>query len=288
MSLLEMQRVLGKVLTDETLRNAFLSDPNSVFSGYRLTPREAESLSKIDTERLKIYADSLKEGRVGLALTAFPMTRFLMAKEIKNFVTRYCQEVPPLPVTSSPMFNEAKLFYGFLTRLAADGEIKAKYVADVLEYEKTLFFIANSVEASSSAAAFAGANREMGDDLGGEMIWDLKPVKGAHAETASFNYDVVELSSHLVKEEMPELGPKRTLLLFSKIPGEVGVRTLKINKATMDLISRCDRTKTTGTILSELATAYNKVSEPEKANLVAACLRILKKLYNSSVIMFDK
>ncbi|MCA1568640.1 MAG: Os1348 family NHLP clan protein [Acidobacteria bacterium] len=286
MSVLEMQRLLGKVLTNEDLRNAFLRDPHSVCQTYELTPRERESLSLIDANRFKIYAASLQEGRVSLALVAFPLTKLVLSEEGGPLVARYCKENPPLPVSSSPMFNEAMVFYSFLNKLVATGEMKSKYLRDVLEYEKNLFFIGNDVETSRSSSDFARLNREIIDNLTDEVMLDSKPIKGAHAEVVSFDYDVIELAALLAKQEMPDLETKHTYLLFSKVPNEVGIKTSKINKSTMRLILMCDGTRKTEAILSELARDNGTESKDVVARLTSACLPILRQLCKSSVITF--
>lgn len=287
MSVLEMQRLLGKVLTNENLRNAFLRDPRGLCETYELTPRERESLSLIDPDRLKIYATSLQEGRVSLALAAFPLTRFVLSgEEGDGLVARYCKEHPPLPVSASPMFNEAKIFYGFLAKLAAAGEFKSRYLRDVLEYEKNLFFLGNDAEVSRSSGNFAGANRRLLDDLTDEAMLNSKPVKGDHAVVASFDYDVVELAAALARQEMPEAEPKPTYLLFSKVPNSVGIKTSKINRSTMRLISMCDGTRTTQDILAGLAGGHGAEAEAAVKRLASACLPILRQLCESSVITF--
>src|SRR5262245_4782747 len=220
MSLLNMQRLLGKILTDEQLRDTFLKEPERVFDEYELTPREMESLRKLDAERLTFYASALKRRRIVVGLRAFPLTKFLISNELNQFVTTYCQEFPPTADGAAYMLDEYMGFYQFLVRLIADGKLSSNYLEDVLEYEKNLFFIGNNVDASRSASEFARANRMLPDDFTMDLIWNLKPITGPHVEASSFTYDVIALGSHLSNRELPDLAPKTTYLLFSKIPNE--------------------------------------------------------------------
>ena len=288
MSLFNMQSLLGKILTDEQLRNNFLNAPERVFDGYELTQREMESLRNLDTERLIFYTSGINRHRIDVAFKAFPLTKFLVSDEIKQFVATYCQEFPPTLDSAAPALREFIWFYQFLVRLIADGKLRSKYLEDILEYEKSLFFIENSVEASRSASEFARANRMLLDDFTMDLIWNLKPARGAHGEASSFTYDVIELVSYLSGREIPELAPKTTYLLFSKIPNEVGVRTSKINKATMDLVSLCDGDRTTGAVLSKLAGANDLELERDGAKLAGTCLPIFRQLCKFAVITFKQ
>jgi|SRR5262245_31010669 len=286
MSLFKMQSLLGRILIDDQLRNAFFKDPERVFDGYELTHREMESLRKLDADRLNFYASGLKRRRIDIALKAFPLTKFLASDEINQFVATYCQEFPPTLDSAAHALREHIGFYQFLVRLIADGKLRSKYLADILEYEKNLFFIGNGVEASRSASEFARANRMLPDDFTMELIWNLKPTRGAHAEASSFTYDVIELASYLSGREVPDLAPKTTYLLFSKIPDALGVRTSKINKATLDLVSLCDGARTTGAVLSKLAGANDLETGGDGAKLAAACLPIFRQLCKFAVITF--
>jgi hypothetical protein len=288
MSLFNMQRLLGKILTDEQLRNNFLKDPKRVFDGYELTQREMESLRNLDAERLIFYTSGINRHRIDVAFKAFPLTKFLVSDEIKQFVATYCQEFPPTLDSAVPALREHIRFHQFLVRLIADGKLRSKYLEDILEYEKNLFFIGNSVEASHSASEFARANRMLPGDFTMDLIWNLKPAGGVHVEASSFTYDVIELASYLSGREVPELGPKATHLLFSKIPNELGVRTSKINKATLDLISFCDGARTTGAVLSKLACANDSEIERGGAELAATCLPIFRQLCKFAVITFKQ
>lgn len=286
MSLSNMQSLLGRILTDEQLRNAFFKSPERVFDGYELTQREMESLRKLDAHRLSFYTSDLKRRRIDIALKAFPMTKFLVSDEINQFVAAYCQQFPPTLDSAVPALREQIRFYQFLLQLIADGKLRSKYLEDILEYEKNLFFIGNSVEASRSASEFARANRSLPDDFTMELIWNLKPTRGAHVEASSFTYDVIELVSYLSGREVPELAPKATYLLFSKIPNELGVRTSKINRATLDLVLLCDGARTTGAILSKLVGANDLEMERDGATLAATCLPIVRRLCKFAVITF--
>ena len=287
-SLFNMQSLLSAILTDEQLRDVFLTNPERVFDRYELSSREMESLRKLDAERMVFYASALKLRRTDIAFKAFPMTKFLVSDEIGQFTAAYCQEFPPAIDSANPVLREYIEFYEYLARLAADGKLRSKYVSDILEYEKTIFLLGNRVEASRSASEFAQANGLLPDDFTMDLIWNLKPTTGVHVEAAVFTYDVIELASHLGNLEEPDMAPKMTYLLFSKTPDELGVKKSRVNKATLDLVSLCDGTLTTRAILAKLADVDDLEIERDGAKLAATCLPIFKQLCSLAVISFKQ
>jgi len=288
MSLRNMQNVLARILTDDNLRETFLRNPEIISQENELTWREQESLRNLDQERLVIYADGLKGGRIALVLQAFPLMKFLASKEIRGFTDVYCRQSPPLSAISmSPMYHEVLKFYRFFAPLAASGKLASKYARDILEYEYNICVIGNSVEASKSAIAFAEAKPALPEDFTWEMIRYLKPRTGSHSIITKFDYDVVELISHLVNQELPDLEPKITYLLFFKKTDQRGVRKNKITKATADLLSLCDGAESIEVTISNLTSKYGITSNLGKERLAGGCLSILRELYKSTVITFE-
>jgi len=287
MSLLGMQRVISRILTDKQFRTAFTDDPQGVISAYELTPKEIRSVKALDLKAASSYARLLAEGRVGLALNAFPLSRILLLPDIHRYIDEYCQENPPTPATLSPMFFESMIFYAFILKVIERGDPVSPYLRDVIEYEKNLFYIANSVEASASASRFAADNQKWGGGLSLEAVGPLKPVKGEHAQVVRFRYKVTELLPLIERQEVPTVGEDPMDLLFFKRPLHVGVKTCKINCSTRELLESCDGSRTTNTIIVDLWRTAGATTNAARDCIAAGVIRILDYLQASAVIRFD-
>lgn len=284
MSLLDMQRVFSKILTNDRFRSDFIADPERVCSVYDLESSEIKSLVSLDMSVVAKYAMMLKESRVSLALEALPVTSLLLGHDVHAISERYAQECPPVPASSSPMFNEARMFQQYLLGLVDSGELKTKYVREVSTYEMTLFFLANDVSCSETAKAFTRDNAGAADaDLDGEAL-KLKPLRGQHARLVTFRYNIVELMPMIANGESPDVPEQATHMLFYKIPHEVGVKTNRVNGPTKDLLELCDGTRSVESLLSELSGRYGVKTEAAKAKLEAGCLAALRQLVQTSVV----
>jgi hypothetical protein len=284
--MLDMQRVLSKVLTSDDFRQIFLTDPNQACRDYNLTPKELESLKALNVERMSSYAIILRDGRIGLALKAFPVTQTLLPEDFHKFTVRYTREYPPITLPGSGMYNEAMMLFHFIVRLIEEGELAHPHLRDALEYEKNLFAIGSRLDASLSAQAFASANAALPEEFTEARLGHLKPIKGEHAEVSSFNYNIIELIPYLSRRESHEFNEERTYILFHKVPEQPGVKISKVNKATHDLIKLCTSEHTVSGIISELASLSGITSVDGKAELASRGLKMFKLLIKANVIKF--
>jgi hypothetical protein len=284
MSLLDMQRMFSKILTDNRFRSEFIADPERVCGVYDLEASEVKSLVSLDMSVVVKYAMMLQESRVSLALEALPVTKLLLGHDVHAISELYAQDCPPVPASSSPMFNEARMFHQYLINLVDAGELKTKYVREVSTYEMTLFFLASDVSCSETARTFARDNDGVADaGLGGEAL-KLKALKGEHARLVTFRYNIVELMPLIANGESPNVPEQATHMLFYKIPHEVGVKTNRVNGPTKDLLDLCDGTRPVKSLLSELSGRYGVKTEAARAKLEAGCFAALKHLLQTSVV----
>jgi hypothetical protein len=287
MSMIEMQRLLSRILTDADFRQVFVNDPQEACGAYVLTSKEADSLKAIDRVRMESYALMLRDGRVGLGLKAFPVTSRLLPPDFHNFSVRYVSEYPPVPGPGAPMLLEAMTLYRFIAGLVAEGSLDVPYLREVLEYEKNLFLIGNDLEIAALANACAAANACLPEDLTEDEVRHLKPCSDGHVLVSRFGLNVIELLSHLSKGRTPEACPEEeTYILFLKIPHHAGVSISRLNKVTANLLGLCSGERTTAELLAELASDAGITSDAGKAELAVRCVGMLKQLVKSNIITF--
>lgn len=287
MSMIEMQRLLSRVLTDADFRQAFVDDPQEACGAYVLTSKEVDSLKAIDRVRMESYALMLRDGRVGLGLKAFPVTSRMLPPDFHNFAARYVREFPPVPGAGAPMLLEAMTLYRFIARLVAEGSLDVPYLGDVLEYEKNLFLLGNDLELAELANACAAENARPPEDFTEVGLRHLRPCKGGHVQVGHFRIDIVELLSRLSNGLKPEACPEEeTHILFLKIPHHAGISVSRLNKVTANLIGLCDGERTTAELLAELASNLGIASDAGNAELAVRCVGMLKQLVKSNAITF--
>lgn len=291
MSMIEMQRVLSKVLTDDDFRQAFADDAQEACGAYTLTAKELGSLKAIDKVRMESYSTLLREGRIGFGLKAFPVTARMLQPVFRRFIPRYVREYPPLPTTGSPLLFEAMSLYRFIARLIGEGSLDVQHLSDVLEYEKTLYFIGNDPKVAARANACAEENSRLPVELAEDVtVRHLKPLKGDHAEVSRFSLNVIELLPLLDAGQAPEVSPpeEETYVLFLKTPHQPGVNISRINKATANLINLCDGRHTTAELIEELAGEAGLESDAGRSEQARRCVGLLSRLLKSNVISFGQ
>lgn len=59
MSQQEVERVIGRAVTDETFRQQLIDDARGTCAGYDLTEDEIESLERLDSQSMQMFAGTL-------------------------------------------------------------------------------------------------------------------------------------------------------------------------------------------------------------------------------------
>jgi hypothetical protein len=59
MSQSEVERVIGRAVTDEVFRKTLIDNARQACTGYDLTEEELDALEKLDAESMKAFAGSL-------------------------------------------------------------------------------------------------------------------------------------------------------------------------------------------------------------------------------------
>jgi hypothetical protein len=256
MTLLDMQRVLSRILTDKAFQRSFIEGDEPDPAAYRLTGRELSSLRDLRWDRVGRHAELLAHGRLELALKSLPLTRLLLRGQLYEHLDRFCAEYPPTPEAASHAWTEGSRLCDFATRLISEEILRPAWAADLVRYERILLALATSAEAAASAIRTSELN-----DAGQEPGWPsahLVAVTGPHAEVASFGYPLVDLIP-MLQDGHPPTSVHRLerplLLLFYKAP-RGPVRIVRINEPTAALINSCDGDQTVAGVTDLLSARF--------------------------------
>jgi hypothetical protein len=246
MTLLDMQRVLSRILTDKAFQRSFIEGDEPDPAAYRLTGRELSSLRGLRWDRVGLHAELLAHGRLELALKSLPLTRLLLHGQLYEHLDRFCAEYPPTPEAASHAWTEGSRLCDFATKLISEEMLRPGWAADLVRYERILLALATSAEAAASAIRISELNDEQPGPEPGWPSAHLVPVTGPHAEVASFSYPLVDLIP-MLQDGHPPISVHRLerplLLLFYKAP-RGPVRIVRINEPTAALINSCDGDQT--------------------------------------------
>lgn len=61
MSQSEVERVIGRAVTDESFRQALIADARAACQGYNLSEEELDALEKLDNSSLQAFAGTLDQ-----------------------------------------------------------------------------------------------------------------------------------------------------------------------------------------------------------------------------------
>jgi hypothetical protein len=269
MTLLDMQRVFSRILTDKEFQRSFSKGEEPASATYQLTERELESLRGLRWDRVGLHAELLAHSRLELALKALPLTSLLLGKQLHEQLDRFCAEYPPTPQAASAVLVEATRLCDFASKLIGEGVLKPAWAADVIRYERILVALATSFEAAASAIRVTELNAEEGWPP--SSPGDLVPVTGPHAEVAWFSYPLPDLLPVLQDGGVPDdVRPleRPLLILFHKSP-RGPVQVVRINEATAVLIESCDGDRTIAGVAERLSCWFGPSAET-RARVIAA------------------
>jgi hypothetical protein len=246
MTLLGMQRTLGRILTDASFRRAFQDGDPAPDVSAELTPGELERLRALRWDLVTRYAGRIANGRFETALEPMPRTRHLLQEQLRSCREQYCQEYPPLPRDEDLVLVELNRMSQFILGLFSEGILAPDYAREILIYEKTVAILRKGYAAWESATQVARLNAGPGAQPSGDPS-DLVPVSGPHAVVESFRYDLPGLVRRLDSGETPARADPLTqplLLLFVKRPGALHPQAVKVNELTAALLRAIDGRRT--------------------------------------------
>jgi hypothetical protein len=248
MTLLDMQRVVGRILTDRVFREAFVAGGTWDEDDYDLSERELRNIRGLRFDRLSQHADGLEHGRLELGLKPLPLTEKLLHSQLREQLARFCREFPPLPESDSVVLVESSRMARFLQRLGSEGSLDPIWAADLAQYEQTIFRLTVGQDAARSALKSQELNKSWSDS---NSVLGATPVGGSHVQVLSFCYPISEIVAELRIERVPTLTQLHDpqLVLFQRVAGELNVNILRINPATAELVEACDGHRTTRDVI---------------------------------------
>lgn len=258
MSLLEMQRALCHVLTDQQVRDAYLMDPGSALGIFDLSEQEKTCLLSLDRGRLQRYSQMLLATRLDLAFKALPRIRKCFFSEfIAVFAEEYGKKFPPIPVPDrSPMLKEVSFVRDFLYQLIASRRITIPAFENVLRYELTMFFLANEPAVNDAAQVYEAAwNSSREAEIDSECFAMTSPS----ARLEDFDFDVLQQPSGQESLALPRLAKSMTVI-FQKRANVKRVRVFRASAGTAALLRKCDGTLNVRAVCERLSTSSNHPS----------------------------
>lgn len=257
MTLLDMQRVFSRILTDRDFHRAFVAGDESVCAPYDLTERELRSLRGLRWDWVGLHVDLLAHSRLEMALKGLPLTELVLHKQLHGHLDRFCREFPPVPEANSQLYVEATRLCRFIRRLTAEGTLTPAWGGEVATYEHTALTLSISTDAAESSAAAADLNARWSGSTGD--LDAVIPVAGPHVRVVTFGFPLLDLLSRLDDGEVPEqVAPaERPLtIMFHKLPGVYPTQTAKINAPTAALLDLCDGDRTLRAVLDVLVDRF--------------------------------
>lgn len=277
MSVLQMQRAFGRILTDAEERREFLADRTAYIARYDLAGRERESLSQLDAGRLQQYARLVIATRIDLPLNVLPLSRALLPDDfVDRYGPRFMREYPASPTAEgSPQLREVNLLVEYLRLLLDEGKLQVGKLADALLYEATAFRLSNDPELDAARRAFEEQQvRATGQSLSKESRLVRSP--GTALKAFEGGIPAHGTGPTPLRGETAE-GPARALML--KRTGERKVHVFALNHAVWDFLQLCDGRRT----LQQIAKALG--ADEDSANL-AKCEALARDFLQRGVLGF--
>lgn len=285
MTLLAVQQVLSRVLTDPGFREAFFREPASVSVEYPLSERELASLAGLDQRRVETCAAMLLRDRVRFALYAFPASAHVLGPLMPELAPRFARRFPPVPTEDARLEREGPRMLTFVRELLAAGELGPAYLGEVMDFEHAVYHLSNSEAAWRSAEEVAALARRHPSWSSEEDVLASVPRTGEHTTVRVFSHDVVELADRLAAGDVPASAPRRpTVLLLTRRVESPRVHRQRVNRLTAELLSLCDGTRTAGAITDELAVRAGARAAPARAALARRTVAALVRLREAGVV----
>lgn len=253
MTLLDMQRVLSRILTDKPFQQSFSNGDAPSPAIYQLTEHELGILRGLRWDRVGVQTEFLAHRRLEVALKALPLTGLLLHDQLHDQLDRFCAEHPPRPRAAGPVWAEATRLCEFASKLIAEGTLRPAWARDLIRYERCVLDLTVSSRSAASATDVAELNADTGRPPADPD--DLVPVAGPHAEVVQFSYPLPDLIKLLLSGGLPDdVRPldRPLLILFYQRP-RGPVRVVRINEATAALIEACDGDRTIAGVTEQLS-----------------------------------
>jgi hypothetical protein len=136
MGLMEVQRVLARLYTEDELRERFFADPAAVGKTLGLDIEETRRVAELSAGEVRGFARSLRRKRLGEVAKLLPMTRRALGALFDRLFFRYAGTADrSVPRGIRKHREDAAAFASFLAAEASAGGVPPAWAADLARYE---------------------------------------------------------------------------------------------------------------------------------------------------------
>ena len=133
MDLIITQLLLARFYTDATLRNRFISDPETVAREFGLDSHQTSEFAQLSARQVSFFADSLIRKRLGEVCKLLPLTRTALGIRFDSLFRRFAQchrlHMP------KPHQSDAIAFCAFLEKAARADFPEKPWALDMARFE---------------------------------------------------------------------------------------------------------------------------------------------------------
>jgi hypothetical protein len=155
MGLSQIQQTLAKIYTSSAFREEFFDSSQWGDRELGLTEEEIEQLTKISSQRVNLFAASLKQKRLGQIRKLLPLTSKCLGKDLYQLFWEYSETFIPGGIKKHPQdaiefanFLEKKLDCSTRTNvgdwLRQRAKLDRDWILDVIRYERSWLTMAIS------------------------------------------------------------------------------------------------------------------------------------------------
>ena len=135
MGLADVQRVLAQLYTNTTLRERFLTNPQSVGQELGLEAAEIEQIVQLSEKQVTRFAQSLHNKRLGEVYKLLPLSHKVLGKRFATLFRQYADTSIPSGIKKHR--NDAIAFVTFVERITHEKGIEPEWITEVMRYEKS-------------------------------------------------------------------------------------------------------------------------------------------------------
>jgi len=232
LALLDVQRALARLYTDEVYRGSAFGDGSDATRS-SLGTEEAGWLETLDRTRVERYARSLRRKRMRLVRDWVPLIGRSMGEVFATVFNAYARENPSVP--TRPLDDAM----GFLDFLRQSGLQEPTYLPDLVRCEYLRLRVMRAEDKPSPGLVL----------LSDQSVLRLTP----RATVELFSFDVAWIRARLANGESVDAIQARCWILVGRPLGASDARVTRIEEASARLLALCDGTRTLGEMLGVLA-----------------------------------
>ena len=270
MSIAEMQACLARLYIDDTFRQLFYWDPDTLLANYKLTQAEITALKHIDQKMLSLFAAGLKMRRKKKFQATYQLLFQLNKAEMDRYFDRYYQLYPARPGQST--LTQILEFGEFMEQTVATDTDLPPYAADVARYERLYYAARYRPSSRDSFDAVPSLKTE-------RLTVKSKPELCQGIYLGTFHYNIVELVGSLKQNSPIELPlAEASCFVFQQIPNSLRPQVFQITLPTRDLLEQCDGQQSVAALITGMERTMNRTG------LEASVMQILQQLLDMELI----